>query len=68
MYNNLKAEMARHGITSADISKSICVDPSTFSRKIKREDGFKLIEAQKIRDIFFPELPIDYLFKYELQK
>lgn len=65
MYNNLKAEMARIGLTNEKISKAVSMNPSTFSRKCGRENGFKVIEALKIRDTFFPGMTIDYLFGYE---
>ena len=65
MYSNLKAEMARLGLTSKKVSEAVKMNPSTFSRKIGKENGFKVIEAVKIRNTFFPGMTIDYLFNDE---
>lgn len=62
MYRNLKAEMARRGITNERLAKGIGVNPATMSAKLNVVGRMRLDEAQQIRDEFFPEMTMDYLF------
>lgn len=62
VYPNLLAEMARTGIPASEIAKAINVNPATLSAKINNANRLKLAEAAKIRNQFFPEFAIDYLF------
>lgn len=65
MYSNLKAEMARHGITLEKLSQKLGINIGTLSAKLNVYNRLKLCEAIKIRDEFFPDTTIDYLFKTE---
>lgn len=61
-YPNLIAEMARTGIQASEVAKAIDVNPATLSAKMNDANRLKLAEAAKIRDRFFPEFAMDYLF------
>lgn len=62
MYRNLKAEMARRGITNERLARGIGVNPATMSAKLNVVGRMRLDEAQQLRDKFFPEMTMDYLF------
>ena len=62
MYRNLEAELARKGIKRADIAKALGVTIGTVSEKLNSATKLKVIEATIIRDTFFPDLKLDYLF------
>lgn len=63
MYKNLKAEMAREGITNKIIADVLNIDPSTVSAKLNLYDRLKLSEAQKIQKELFPNHSVNYLFE-----
>lgn len=65
MYKNLLAEMARRGINNIQIAKAIGINPSTLSAKLNSYDRLKLCEAEKIKNTFFPDMSIEYLFATE---
>lgn len=62
MYSNLKAEMSRFRVTNAMLATTIGVDPATMSQKLNLPDRLKLCEAKSIKEKWFPNLSIDYLF------
>ena len=62
MYPNLKAEMARKGLTGEALAKELGIAPATLSAKLNIQDRIKLYECELIRKKFFPSLTIDYLF------
>ncbi len=64
-YCNLRAEMARLGITNEMIAETIGVNPGTFSAKLNQRGRLKLEEAVEIREAYFPELTVDYLFEFQ---
>lgn len=61
-FSNLRAEMARKGITVQEIADSIGVNRDTASRKLSRKSSFTLDEAFKIERQFFGGLGVLYLF------
>ena len=63
MYSNLEAEMTRNGIKNGDIAKVIKKDERTVRNKRAGTTEFTLTETFAIRDNFFPELSLEYLFK-----
>jgi transcriptional regulator with XRE-family HTH domain len=63
MFPNLIAEMARKGITQTDICKCINKNKSTVSEKMNGKREFKISEIIKIKDTFFSELTLEYLFE-----
>lgn len=62
MYANLKAEMARNNITLDNIAEKLSLNISTVSAKLNNYNRLKYCECVTIRNNFFPELTIDYLF------
>ena len=66
MLHNLKAEMARHGITNSDIQRLLGCTERTVTNKITGRTAFFVWEAIRIRAAFFPALSIEYLFENEL--
>lgn len=62
MYMNLKAEMARKGITNEQLANGIGINPATMSAKLNIAGRMRLDEAQYLRDKFFPGMTMDYLF------
>ena len=41
---------------------------STVSRKLSEPGRLKLLEAYQIRDLYFPDMKIEYLFATDNQK
>ncbi|MEK4452864.1 XRE family transcriptional regulator [Paenibacillus sp. FSL L8-0506] len=63
MFPNLRAEMARIGIDGVDVSTLLECTSKTFSRKMTGKGEFTRAEIFKIKNAFFPNLTIEYLFK-----
>lgn len=63
MYRNLRAEMAREGIDYEDIAKALGVSQSTVSRKMNGQGKFFYDETLAIRNKFFPDCTLEYLFE-----
>lgn len=64
MYKNLICVMKQKGITALQIANLLECRPATISDKLNGvvERGFYFDEAQKIRQVFFPEYDYDFLF------
>lgn len=62
MLRNLKAEMARAGLTGLDIAAVIGTTEKTARDKINGKNSFSIAQAIKIRDVCFPGQSLDYLF------
>lgn len=63
LYPNLNAEMARYGIKRKDIADRIYNGRvATVSERLNGKFPMDIDEAVSIRDEFFPNLTIDYLF------
>ena len=60
--DNLKAEMARAGVSKEDIKNLLGCSLRTIDNKLDGITDFTLPEAFKIRDCFFPSLRMEYLF------
>lgn len=63
MYPNLNAEMSRLGIEQKDIANCICKGQDAVSLKINGKRSWTLEEAKKIKEKFFPNMTIEYLFE-----
>lgn len=63
MLHNLCAEMARHEVKTPDISRVIKKTDRSVRLKIAGTNAFTMPEAIAIRDAFFPEMALEYLFK-----
>lgn len=68
MYINLKAEMVRHGVNDADLARLIGISDRTFRNKISGKSEFGVKQAMQIREKFFPDLDIEYLFGENSEK
>jgi len=62
MYKNLLAEMSRSGVSKEDIAKCLGLAGSTIWARFRGEPAFTVVEAVKIKNEFFPNLTLDYLF------
>ncbi len=62
MCSSLRAEMARYQIKDKDVSELLGIDRKTFYLKVTGKSGFTNKEMGKIRDHFFPNMTIDFLF------
>ena len=62
MLVNLKAEMVRNQITTEMIMHTLGRSAKTTRDKINGKTGLYMDEAVKIRDEFFPDLSLEYLF------
>ena len=63
MYRNLEAEIVRAGYTKKEVAEKLDYRLGTFYSKLNGDTKFTLDEALKIRNEFFPEMEIEYLFK-----
>lgn len=63
--NNLEAEMKRKGISRLDIANHLNVSYSTIHSRFNGNSDWLYCECIKIRDTFFPDLELDYLFSTE---
>ena len=62
-YPNLAAELSRTGVTRLQVAALLHKNKSTISSKMNgRNGGFTLTQATAIRNEFFPEMSLDYLF------
>lgn len=68
MFPNLEAEMARGKITQSSIALSLGITPTTFSFKLNGKAPISLKECVKIKNTFFPDKTLDYLFATESDK
>lgn len=59
---NLKAEMARTGVSKEDIMNLLGCSLRTVDNKLDEITDFTIPEAFKIRDTFFRNMRMEYLF------
>lgn len=65
VFKNLRAEMARQGLTNIQVAKAIEVSEKTFRNKMYGRTEFTRSEMLKIQKSFFPNLTLDYLFEFD---
>lgn len=68
MYRNLRAEMARQGVTVGDIAEALGVRKATASDKLNGRYRFYFDETMKIKNRFFSDHSLEYLFKRDDEK
>lgn len=68
MFVNLKIEMMKKGVTAKKISEKIGISNKTFFNKMNGSSEFTRREMYTIRDEFFPDKSIEYLFTIDIQK
>lgn len=66
VYNNLRAEMARHHLTIQSMAVGLKMNRDTLSRKLSGKSPLYLDEAFKIQRMFFPDLDVSYLFRQDV--
>lgn len=65
-YPNLDAELSRYGINREEVANLIHKSVPTISLRINgNRSDFTISECQTIRDAFFPDMSLDYLFSKE---
>lgn len=65
IYPNFQEEVTRRKIKTADIAKGIYYDKDCLTKTLRGEMKLKLSMAFAIRDAFFPDMSIEYLFAPE---
>ena len=65
MYKNLIYLMAKKKIRQYQVAKLLDISARAVYQKTHGLRDFKLTEAFKVRDEFFPELSLEYLFEKE---
>lgn len=63
MYPNLDAELARRGLKRKDLAWIFKNRIATVSDKLNGKYPISLDEAFRIKNAYFPDLPMEYLFK-----
>ncbi|WHX35297.1 XRE family transcriptional regulator [Paenibacillus polymyxa] len=66
LYRNLRSEMKKKGVTISDISRDLKMRRGTVSDKVHGRFRFYYDEAQMIKNKFFPECEIEYLFSTDI--
>lgn len=66
--NNLRAELVKHRLKQYVIAESLGMTAGNFNRKLAESVPFTRDEMYAIRDHYFPELTIDYLFQSDGEK
>ena len=64
-YPNLSAEMKRRGITQGQLAETLGVSPVTVSRWFQGHRKMSVSSCFKVKEKFFPDLTVDYLFSSE---
>ncbi len=62
--NNLEAEMKRIGISRKDLANRIGCSYRTMHSRFNGTSQWLYDECVTIRDAFFPEMDLNYLFPY----
>ena len=65
MLKNLKAEMVRNDVSIAAIAKEIKKSNRGVRDNLNGKYEFDFSEAVAIRDAFFPDMTLEYLFASE---
>lgn len=63
LFRNLVAEMARYDIKSKDLAECLGCSERTIFSKVHEKMAISFFDALKIRDTFFPDLKLEYLFQ-----
>ena len=62
MFNNLKAEMTRHGVSKKQLAQKLLnMSEWTLNRKLNGSSQFTLADMSKIKEVF-RDSTISYLF------
>lgn len=62
-YPNLEAELSRAGVSRVQVAELLGKNKSTISIWMGGgRGGFSVKQARRIREAFFPDMSLDYLF------
>lgn len=64
-YLNLKGEMGKKDVTMESMSKLLKIHRNSVANKVNGDSSFSIDESIKLRNQFFPDLELEYLFKKE---
>jgi transcriptional regulator with XRE-family HTH domain len=62
MYPNLRAEIARKGVTATAIADALVITKGTLSLKMQGKSAFTVPEAKAIKKLLDADVTIDELF------
>ena len=65
MYSNVKAELARKGLSVIDLSKSTGIRYQSLANKISGKAPLKFEEARAIQRALNTDIPLEKLFELE---
>lgn len=60
---NIKGEMAKRNIKVEDIANVLNIHRNSASNKINGDTSFSIEEAVKVKETYFPDLSLKYLFE-----
>lgn len=60
---NIKGEMAKRNIKVEDVANVLNIHRNSASNKINGDTSFSIEEAVKVKDTYFPDLSLKYLFE-----
>jgi hypothetical protein len=63
MLRNLKAEILKSNLDNEVLARALGVKSDTFRRKLNEDISISLKECTTIKEKFFPDLSLDYLFR-----
>lgn len=63
--DNLEAEMKRNKISRSDIANLLGLSYRTIHSRFNGESEWGYAECAKVRDAYFPNMTLDYLFEAE---
>lgn len=63
--DNLEAEMKRNKISRSDIANLLGLSYRTIHSRFNGESEWVYAECVKVRDAYFPNMTLDYLFATE---
>lgn len=63
MYPNVRAELARKGLTQEKVAERMGIADGTLSGKLNGRYQFTLNEARRLKEILETDIPIEELFK-----
>lgn len=65
-YPNFVGEIAKRGIKKTDVAQAANMCTKTLREKIVGKSEFSMGEATIIRDTFFPDQTLEYLFERKI--
>ena len=65
MYANLMLELLRKKISRGELANALGLCRNTLNNKLTGKSRFHIEEAFTIRDIYFPQTDLEYLFHWD---